>query len=162
VGHRTLFDPREAGGSFTESGITIDVREVDTQRVTVPRSDTVSWYGTVEAPSVPRDVSGSVEIDLPKPFGTLTIDSWSSTGSSEVEKQGEDSYDLGNWVPGGAQVRVHGQHLENGTVLCTGQVFLQVEGSPFDSPIAPAALILTAATAAGFTGTFWSLFRGRP
>lgn len=93
VGHRTLFDPREAGGSFTESGITIDVREVDTQRVTVPRSDTVSWYGTV---------------------------------------------------------------------LCTGQVFLQVEGSPFDSPIAPAALILTAATAAGFTGTFWSLFRGRP
>lgn len=157
-----LDGPCEAGGSFTESGVTIDVRAAGTERVTVPRADTVAWYGSVEPAGVPRDVSGSVKIDLPRPFGTLTIDSWSAEGSSEVAKQGEESYDLGTWVPGGAKVRVHGEHLENGAVLCSGQVLLRVDGSPFDSPVAPAALVLTAATAAGFTGTFWSLFRGKP
>ena len=64
----------QATGSWQEAGLTVDAATVDGV-VTVPRSDTVDWQGSVAAP--PGAYSGSVWVELPPPFGQVEIDAWS-------------------------------------------------------------------------------------
>lgn len=141
-----------ASGSFVEGTeadgpFTVDATEIGTTVVVVPRSDTVNWQGAVIGPSGEREISGFVAVDLPWPFGGWTIDSWDGT-TAATESSGSEEYDLGSLVPAGVEIRVYGEHNDQGA-SCSGEVFVEIEGGPFDSPVTYAALTLTVVSAVG-------------
>jgi hypothetical protein len=148
-----------ASGSFVEGTeadgpFTVDATEIGTTVVVVPRSDTVDWQAAVIGPSGEREISGFVAVDLPWPFGGWTIDSWDGTATA-TENSGSEEYDLGSLVPAGVEIRVYGEHNDEGA-SCTGEVFVEIEGGPFDSPLTYAMLVLTALAVVGL------LFAMRP
>ena len=125
-----------ASGTFQSNGMTVDVATVGDDVVTVPRSDTLEWTGSVAA--APGAYHGSIWVELPPPFGTVEIDSWSGN-STNTSNSGVEDYDLPGWLPGGAQFRVAGEHVDqHGT--CTGYVNLTIDGGPLGSPITWVAL----------------------
>lgn len=120
-------------GGFSET--TTDRSSSDT--IEIPRSDTVEWAGNIgghtadeESPEE-REISGEIEIDLP--LGTVTIDDWGGT-TRKYGNSGTHEYDLPN-VASGVTLRLHGEHRENGTLVCSGAINLQIEGSGFDNPL---------------------------
>jgi hypothetical protein len=141
----------EADGPFTVDAADVGADEV----VVVPLADTVDWEASVEGDGSERDISGFVAVDLPPPFGSWTIDSWDST-SSTYENSGSEEYDLPSAMPRGVEFRVYGEHREDGEVVCSGEVWAEVEGDPFDTPLTPVSLGLTVAAGAGF------VLAGRP
>ena len=48
-----------------------------TGTVEVRRTDDVDWKGSITGPTGDNAYSGSIKVDLPPPFGSLSIDSWS-------------------------------------------------------------------------------------
>jgi hypothetical protein len=134
--------PCGAKGDF-ENGTKADgpfaVNADETEVIEVPLSDTVHWQGEIADVSGERDYSGFVEVDLPWPLGSATVDTWSGT-TEETGNSGDKSYDLPSAVPRGVEFEVSGQHSEDGSVVCSGTVKVKVEGSAFDSPLAPVAL----------------------
>lgn len=150
----------EASGAFaagTKSGgpFTVDARSVGTETVVVPRSDSVSWTGSV--PSSPGAYSGSIGVDLPPPFGQVTIDSWEGT-TDATENSGVEEYDLPDLVPAGVTFRVSGEHVDQARE-CSGFVNVEVEGGAFDSPVGPIVLLLTVGAGAGFFLAIRPLFQ---
>ncbi len=145
----------KGSGTFRDDGLNVDAASIGDQVVEVPRSDTVDWQGSVNAP--PGVYSGSISVELPPPFGKAEIDSWSGD-SENSSNSGAEEYDLPSLVPSGAEFRVVGSHTdENGS--CTGYVNMKIEGGPFDSLTAPLSLVGTALTGAGLLGTLRPLFR---
>ena len=145
----------QASGAFREGGFTVDARAVGDALVVVPRSDTVDWQGSVAAP--PGAYSGSISVELPKPFGTLEIDSWAGN-SQTMSNAGTHEDDLPSLVPAGVEFTVSGSHVDqNGT--CSGSVRMEVEGGPFDSPLTAVSLVGTAATGAGLLALLRPLLR---
>lgn len=151
--------PCDGSGNFTEGTdadgpFRVDARSIGGDLVVIPRSDTVEWQGSVAGP--PGEYRGSISLDLPAPFGDITIDDWS--GDSETtSNSGVKDYDLPSFVPAGVEFKVVGQHRDdNGT--CSGSVRLEIEGGPFDSPAAPIGLGLTAITGVGFAFGIKPLF----
>ena len=122
--------------TFRDTGLTVDAEAIGDEVVEVERSDTVDWQGSVTAP--PGVYSGTIAVDLPPPFGEAEIDSWDGESDSTANA-GVKDYDLTSLVPAGVEFRVVGSHTdENGS--CTGYVNLEIEGGPFDSPLAPISL----------------------
>jgi len=98
--------------------------------IEVPRSDTVRWAGNVKgfalgAEGPRRDISGEVQLDLP--IGSVTIDDWGGS-SVRYANEGEHEYDLPN-VLAGIKMKLHGEHRENGKVVCAGSVFVKIDGT---------------------------------
>ena len=65
------------GGGFTEDS----ANHVTSDVIKIPREDTVLWSGELKATrrttrSRRRDISGKVQVAMPKPFGLITIDNW--------------------------------------------------------------------------------------
>ena len=120
---------------WLEDGLAI-AAETDGGPYTIPRSDTVAWEGSVA--SAPGVYVGSISVDLPPPFGEVEIDNWS--GDSETTSNaGSHEYDFPSLVPAGVEFEVSGEHIdENGG--CSGSITLELDGGPFDSPIAPISL----------------------
>jgi hypothetical protein len=142
-------------GTDDDGPFTIDAATVGDETIVVPRSDTVSWTGSVAGP--PGEYSGSVSIDFPPLFPDITIDSWS--GDSETtSNEGIEEYDLPGVLPAGVTFTVNGEHVDdNGT--CTGFVNVELEGGPFDSPVAPVSLVLTGLSGVGLAAAARPLFR---
>jgi hypothetical protein len=142
-------------GTFEKGGFTVDAATVGNDVVTIPKTDTVDWKGSVSAP--PGAYSGNIALDLPAPFGTLQIDSWGGNSQS-TGNAGSRHYDLTSWVPAGVEFKVFGEHTdENG--YCKGYVRLKVDGGPFDGPVAPISLAATLGTGLGLFGVLRPLFR---
>ena len=142
-----------ASGTWSEAGINVDAATVDGV-VTVPRSDSVSWQGSVAAP--PGEYSGSVWVELPPPFGEVEIDSWSGD-SQTTANSGVHEYDLPSLVPAGVEFVVGGEHMDtNGG--CTGSVTMKIDGGPFSSPLTAVSLVGTALTGAGMAAMLRPLF----
>jgi len=142
-----------ASGTWSAAGITVDAETADGV-VTVPRSDTVSWEGSVAAP--PGEYSGSVWVELPPPFGQVEIDSWSGN-SQTTSNRGVYEYDLPALVPAGVEFVVGGEHTDaNGS--CSGSVTMEIDGGPFSSPLTAVSLVGTALTGAGMALALRPLF----
>ena len=122
----------KAGGPFTVTAENVAPNEV----IEVPLKDTVHWQGSIEGASGTREFAGSVEVDLPWPLGTATIDTWGGS-TDKTGNEGDKTYSLSKTVPRGVEFEVTGQHSENGKVVCSGTVKVKVEGGPFDSPLTP-------------------------
>lgn len=125
----------QGSATWLEDGLTV-VAETDGGPYTIPRSDTVSWEGSVAA--APGVYSGSITVDLPPPFGEVEIDNWAGD-SQTTSNSGTHEYDFPSLVPAGVEFKVSGVHNdENGG--CSGSITFEIDGGPFDSPIAPISL----------------------
>ena len=161
LAHAGLNGNCEASGDFVDGTkadgpFTIDAKDVGSETIVIPRSDAVNWSGAVEAPAEERSYSGSISLKLP--LGkTIEIDSWSGTSARE-SNSGTKEYDLPSAIPAGITYTVSGEHTEPG-VTCKGSVKVMIEGGTFDSPVAPGALGLTAATGIGMAFAIKPLFR---
>lgn len=148
----------QASGAFLDGGFTVDAATIGDDLVTVLRSDTVAWQGSVAAP--PGEHSGSISVELPPPFGDVEIDSWSGDSQS-TSNEGVREYDLPSLVPAGVEFEVVGSHTDqNGT--CSGYVRMEVEGGAFDSPLTAISLVGTVATGAGLAAMLRPLLRPVP
>jgi hypothetical protein len=145
----------QGSGTFREKGLAVDAEAIGDEVVTIPRSDTVDWDGSVAAP--PGAYSGRIAVDLPPPFSELVVDTWKGT-SENTSNSGARKYNFPKLVPAGVEFQVVGYHTDqNG--YCNGYVNLQIDGGPFDSPVTPISLVATVATGAGLFGTLRPLFR---
>jgi hypothetical protein len=141
----------KARGPFTVNAQDLKPGDV----VEVPVKDTVHWKGDISGVSGNRTIDGFVAVDLPWPFGEATIDTWGKS-TDLTGNEGEHSYSLPSLIPRGVEFEVSGQHSENGVVVCSGTAKVKVEGSAFDSPLAPIGLGGTAISGVGLA------FAGRP
>ena len=58
-----------ASGQWQDTDLFVDAETVGDEVVTIPRKDTVSWEGSVNAP--PGVHHGSIWLELPPPFGSV-------------------------------------------------------------------------------------------
>jgi len=106
--------------------------------ISIPRADTVDWQGALDNHQLGdtvarRDISGKVELELPKPLGWVSIDSWGGS-SVRAANAGKHSYNLPS-VLTGVKLKVHGVHRDAGVVTCEGSVFVKVAGSATSNPL---------------------------
>lgn len=148
----TSDDGCKASGSWVSSGLVVDATAKGT--VTVPGKDTVQWTGSVSGP--PGSYAGSMWIELPPPFGKVTIRSWKGD-SQTTSNAGDEKYSLPSFVPAGAVFTVSGRHVDaNGT--CAGTVKLKLDGSPLSSPSTWVALGGTVVSGAGLAALIRGMF----
>ena len=148
----------EGSGIFRDDGLSVDAEAIGDDVVTIPRSDTVDWQGSVTAP--PGVYSGTIGLDMPPPFGDIQIDTWDGD-SQATGNAGARDYDLPSLVPAGVEFRVVGSHTDaNGS--CSGYVNLKVKGGPFDSPLVFISLAGTLITGAGAVLLLRPMFKGVP
>lgn len=136
-----VIDPPGActgSGTWQEAGFTETSGDHEPSDVIeIPQSDTVSWEGSVGgaelgAEVARREISGEVQVDLP--VGTTTIDDWGGS-SVRAANAGDHDYKLPD-VLIGIEMTLHGEHREDGEVVCSGSVSVVVEGDPMDNPLA--------------------------
>jgi hypothetical protein len=104
--------------------------------VTVPEKDDVKWTGSITAPGE-QTYSGKIELELPPPLPSWTIDSWS--GTTDSQSNGDTKhYDVPSYTPRGVEMTVKGHHSQG--VNCSGEVKVKIAGGAFDSPGTPVSL----------------------
>jgi hypothetical protein len=112
--------------------ITVDVNAASTEEpVEIGAEDAVEWRVSVPGRTTPEPMRGRLEIDLPWPLGTQTVEEWSGT-ATQGEATGLYTYQLTKAFPRGVPFTMVGTHGEP-NVACVGQVALQIEGGAFDS-----------------------------
>lgn len=121
----------------------------------IPISGTAEYQGSVAAATTPRPVSGQVSIQGPPGIGAIEITdawTWSSDSATSTEKSGIGSWDLPAALPRGIEMKVSGQHSENGVVTCEGTVLVKLEGGVFDSPVGYVAVAGSVLSTLGLAG----------
>ncbi|MDO8389617.1 MAG: hypothetical protein Q7V57_03935 [Actinomycetota bacterium] len=142
-----------ASGAWQDNGLKVDAQTVGDDVITIPRTDTVNWEGSVSSP--PGEYSGSIWLELPPPFGKLKIDDWSGNGDS-TSNSGSKEYDIPKLVPAGVEFEVAGEHFaDNGD--CTGYVKLVIDGGLFDSFVSIIFFVLTALFGVLFALVVWKM-----
>jgi len=142
--------PCQGSATFQKGGFTVNATEAGT--VEVPRTDDVDWKGSITGPTGDNAYSGSIKVDLPPPFGSLSIDSWSGT-SDATSNSGTKHYDLPGAVPANVEFTVRGSHTQ-GSFNCSGHVTVKIKGSSVNA-VSIGSLAATALTGVGL------LFAGR-
>ena len=146
----SILGPCEGSGTFQAGGFTVNATEAGT--VEVPRTDDVAWKGSINGPTGDNSYSGSIKVDLPPPFGSITIDSWSGT-TDATSNSGTKHYDLPGAVPANVEFTVRGSHTQ-GSYTCSGHVTAKIKGSSVNA-FSVGSLAATALTGVGL------LFAGR-
>jgi len=136
--------PCEGSGTFQKGGFTVNATEAGT--VEVPRTDDVDWKGSITGPTGDNPYSGSIKVDLPPPFGSLSIDSWSGT-TDATSNSGTKHYDLPGAVPANVEFTVRGSHSQ-GSFNCSGHVTVKIKGSSVNA-FSIGSVVATAATGVG-------------
>ena len=131
-------------GDFLKSGHHYTAADAGVDKI--PRKDDVKWAGQITGVAGEQSYSGHIEVELPPPFGTVTVDDWSGTTDS-TGNSGTKHYDIPGFVPANVEFAVKGAHTQ-GTVTCTGSVKVVLEGSTF-GPFSLATLALTLLCGAG-------------
>jgi hypothetical protein len=112
--------------------ITVDLVAPGDAPVELGASDTFSWQATSgNTAGELRPSRGRAEVDLPWPFGTWTMESWTSRNGA-AQGGGTYTYELTRVVPRGATFDVIGTYEEQG-LTCIGTLEVEVAGKPFDS-----------------------------
>jgi len=141
----SLKGPCKATGTFAAGGFTVDAKQTD--KVTIPRKDDVSWAGRVPARRQgTRHISGSVDVDFPPPIGKIRVGTWSSD-SDTYQNADTYTYDLPS-VIAGFDIPVTGVHHDAG-FTCSGKVTVRVDGGGLKNPAALASLAFTAISVLG-------------
>lgn len=150
-----LADPAgaELDGPCTGRGTFASDREVvdaaTTEKVVVAPEDTVSYEGTITATEgEERSHRGRIDLELPPPLPPVEIADWGSDSTTEVSDAGTYDYDLPSFVPRGVELELTGEH-DDTAGTCTGSVTVEIDGGPFDAPVAPIISIIGTLAAAG-------------
>jgi hypothetical protein len=130
-------DFEKSGHHYTAADSGVDV---------VPRVDDVHWAGEIVIPATESAYSGHIEVELPPPFGKVTIDTWQGSSDS-TKNSGVKHYDVPGFVPANVEFEVSGAHSQGG-ITCTGSVKVKIDGSSF-GPFSIVTLALTLAFGAG-------------
>ena len=98
--------------------------------IKIPAKDTVQWAGNIKGYALGsegprRAISGDVQLDLP--IGSVTIDSWGGS-SVRYANTGEHKYNLPSLLEG-IKMKLQGQHSENGKLVCSGSVYVEISGT---------------------------------
>jgi hypothetical protein len=156
-----VIDPEgacSASGVWTNEGVARASRDFDQDDVVIiPQEDTVAWEGgvgdaTPGATGPERDISGTVEVDIAG-VGTVPIDDWDGP-SVLYGNSGEYEYEVPDFLVN-VKLKLQGDHSESGSQVCSGSVYLQVEGDTLSNPLTIAFLVLLLLTGAGmlYAGT---------
>ncbi len=137
-----LEGPCTATGQWEKTDLFVDAEAVGNEVVEIPRKDKVDWTGSIAA--APGDGGGSIWLELPPPFGTLEIDSWTTTGTNN-SNFGTNDYDLPKFVPANVEFTVAGEHTDTVNGTCSGSVTIKIKGGITDSPVFYAAAVATIA-----------------
>ena len=143
-----LEGPCTAVGEFAESNVTVDAKTAK-GTIEVEHKDEISYVGTVEGATPPREASGEIKVDMPFPLPDFKPGEWSDEDAAETEKTDTYSYDLPAIAPRGFDVEVSGFHKDGDLPKCSGSVTLRVKGGFFNSPAGPVAAVITAIAASG-------------
>lgn len=135
--------PATTTGPCTASGTINGTTYNATQKsVEIPKKGAVRWRGAINGTGK-RAINGKVYLELPAPFGKMVIGNGEWDGpSSRYANTGVYKYDFPAALIGPKFV-LSGNHAEKGTVVCTGTVTVQLEGSKTKNPLLIASLILT-------------------
>jgi hypothetical protein len=130
---------RWAEGDLRERGRDHDTDDV----IDIPINDVVRWQGRVGAAAFAdttdrRPISGRVEIELPLGQSRL-VDDWGGTSVKEANR-GRYKYDLPFFFKG-VKMKLSGHHDEDGRRVCSGSVYVQVEGSALSNPLTWAGIV---------------------
>ena len=132
-------------GKFTNKGVTYHASDAGVDQI--KRVDDVIWDGTITGvPGGQQAYSGKIQVELPPPFGKVSVDSWGGTTDS-TGNNGTKHYDIPGFVPANVEFKVSGNHTQGG-ISCTGSVKVKIEGSGF-GPFSIATLVLTLLFGAG-------------
>ena len=140
----TIGGPCDGSGTLQKLGKTVEAAESGV--VEIEYKDTVAWEGSITGASGEQSYSGNIEVDLPAPFGSLSIDSWKGTTDSTANS-GTKDYDIPGWVPANVEFRVKGIHTQ-GSATCAGSVKLKLKGSALNA-FSAGSLIGTVLTGIG-------------
>ena len=131
-------------GDFVKSGHHYTAADAGVDKI--PRVDDVKWDGKIVIPATESAYSGHIDVELPPPFGKVSVDSWKGSSDS-VENNGTKHYDIPGFVPANVEFDVSGSHTQGG-ITCSGSVKLKIEGSTF-GPFLIGTLVLTLLFGAG-------------
>src|SRR5205085_6383822 len=93
-------------GAFSKLGKTYHASDSGTDDI--ERVDDVQWDGTITGvPAGQQSYSGHIQVDLPPPFGKVSVDSWSGTTDS-TGNNGHKHYDIPGFVPANVTFTVSG------------------------------------------------------
>jgi len=136
--------PCSGTGDFVKSGH--HYTAADSGVDTIPRTDDVKWAGQISGPTGELAYAGHIELQLPPPFGSLSIDSWSGK-TDATSNSGTKHYDIPGAVPAHVEFEVKGVHAQ-GSFSCSGSVKLKIDGSSVNA-FSIGSLIGTGLTGAG-------------
>ncbi len=137
--HAAITGPCTATGTINGKTYTASQDSVE-----IPRQADVHWRGAIRGVgSGEREINGKVYLEFPPPFGKMVIGNaeWSGPSSLYANK-GVYTYDFPTALVGPKFV-LSGHHAEKGTVVCTGTMTVQIEGSKTRNPVLIASLVLT-------------------
>ena len=102
------------------------------QVVTIPKTGTVRWQGSIVGGARPSARAGAAArvadrggVGLTVAGFELSVDRWHGT-TGKMATEGARAYDAGA-LPGGVVYRLHATH-SRGRVKCTGEVLVKLEG----------------------------------
>jgi len=141
--------PCRVSASILETGEIIDPA-VASGIYEVPVEGTVQYAAAIDRPTpdASREITGSVVVDLPWPFGSVTAVTWDGTGTL-VDRNGVHPYSIPwRYAPVGATATVVARYAEPG-LSCSGELTVRIAGGFGDGLARPAALAATGLGAAG-------------
>ena len=110
--------------------------------ITIPRTDVVKWRGNLkgETPKseVPRrDIDGEIVVVLPV-GQQIVVNKWDGT-SVKGANRGRRPYNL-PILFSGVKMKLEGHHAEDGKTVCSGSIWVQVDGGAASNPLTWAAV----------------------
>jgi hypothetical protein len=148
-----------ATGDFTHAKLTVHSSAyAPSDVIVVPQVDVVQWSAHEHDKPIgyvgeKRPIAGAVRLVLPGSFD-VSIWSWAEATSTRYSNAGAESYRLPSILIG-VKLKFTGFEEDAGRTVCSGSVFVEVEGSKFANPLgwvalAGSALFLLGLVVAGF------------
>lgn len=133
-----------ATGHWVTEGVTrASTQYVPSDIVKIPQKDTVDWQGHEHGEPIgyfgpPRPIDGAVQVTLP--FGIkVTVWHWGGDKSPRYSNEGQESYNVPS-VLVRIPLKLSGYEKDDGALVCSGSVYLEVAGSRFKNPVGWGAL----------------------
>ena len=151
-----------ATGKWVTAGVTHSSTQYQPSDVVlVPQKDTVNWTGQELGKPIgyfgpPRPIDGKVQVTIP--FGiSVTVWHWGGHASPRYSNDGQEAYDVPSALIG-IKLKLSGYESDNGKTVCSGSVYVEVEGSKTKNPVgwgalAGSVIFLAGMLAAGFRKT---------
>jgi len=128
-----------ATGHWVSEGVTRNSTSyMPSDVVIVPQKDKVDWQGHEHGEPIgyfgpPRPIDGAVQVTLP--FGIkVTVWHWGGDKSPRYSNEGQEAYNVPSLLVG-IRMQLSGYEKDNGALVCSGSVYVEVAGSRLKNPL---------------------------